>query len=268
MKWLRKLETALNLYRSEGIHKIIAILKTQYGIPIPQTLYSNWRVGISSEVQFWDSFLRTKGLQWSNDYLQRLDPATALQDRPAALLPDTATEVHILDVGAGPLTYLGKTHPGKSIHITAVDPLAYAYDQLLEKHGITPLVRTQPLAAEKIKKAYNANCFDLVFARNCIDHSYNPEKAILQMLFVTKPGAYLLMEHIPNEAENENWHGLHQWNFSMSENGDFLIGSRRRVVNMSRKYMHIAEISCELADEGDGRTLLITRMRKRGNSRS
>ena len=52
--------------------------------------------------------ISTKGLQMGdNNYGKRFDPDLPLQPRPTDLLPPQ-TEVHILDVGAGPLTYLGK----------------------------------------------------------------------------------------------------------------------------------------------------------------
>jgi hypothetical protein len=66
-----------------------------------------WRAGIPSETQFWDDWFRTKGLQWPTAYRNRLDPDFPLQPRPEALLPPEK-DVHILDVCAGPLTYLGK----------------------------------------------------------------------------------------------------------------------------------------------------------------
>jgi SAM-dependent methyltransferase len=94
-----------------------------------------------------------------------------------------------------------------------IDALADQYDAILDKYHIMPSVRTEKLEAEKIAQRFPANTFDLCFARNCLDHAYDPEDAILQMITVTKPGCYVLLEHFRNEAEENGYEGLHQWNF-------------------------------------------------------
>jgi SAM-dependent methyltransferase len=178
------------------------------------------------------------------------------------LLP-VQNDARILDVGAGPLTWLGKKHEGKSINITAIDPLADEYDRILEKYRIHPLVRTEKLAAENLMERFPADSFGLVFARNCIDHSFDPEKAILQMINVVETGGYVLLEHRPNEAENENYSGLHQWNFSMSPEGNFLISSKNDTVDMTRKYQGICIISSEIVYEYGDIDWLIVRIKKK-----
>ncbi len=151
MNILRKARTAVKVFREDGFHGIVSILNSKYGLSIPQSPKSKWKAGIRSEIQFWDAYFRTKGVQWANDYGSRFDPDLPLQPRPTALLTPE-TEIHILDVGAGPLTYLGKIHDGKHVIITAVDPLADEYDRILDKYQIQPLVRTQKLAAEDLTK--------------------------------------------------------------------------------------------------------------------
>src|SRR6185312_774648 len=146
-----------------------------------------WQAGIQHELQFWDEYIRTGGGPWADIYRFRIDPNGPLQPRPAALLPAKKC-VKVLDVGAGPLTCLGKIHNGEKIDLAAVDPLAVGYNQILEKYSISPPVRTEEAAAEELAKKFPPNSFDLVYARNCIDHSYNPEVAVLQMIEVTMPG--------------------------------------------------------------------------------
>jgi ubiquinone/menaquinone biosynthesis C-methylase UbiE len=184
-----------------------------------------------------------------------------LQHRPADLLkPGIVPKV--LDVGAGPLTYLGKRINGTTIDLISVDIVANVFNKLLEKHKIEPIIRTQKCSAETLTKMFASNSFDLVFARNCIDHSYNPEKAILQMLEVVKKDCYVLMEHRLNEGITEKYSGLHQWNFFYNEKGDFIIGSRTDQVNITEKYKNNCEIKCEMASEGNDGDWLITRIRK------
>jgi hypothetical protein len=107
-----------------------------------------------------------------------------------------------------------------------------------------------------------------VFARNSIDHARNPEMAILQMIEVAKTDCFVLLVHYVNEAERQGYSGLHQWNFSMSTNGDFLISSGSVRVNMTRKVAGLCTTTCELYTIPGARARsgneLIVRMKKRG----
>jgi SAM-dependent methyltransferase len=262
MNILRKAKNAVKIFREDGFNRIVFILATEYSLPIPLSTKSRWKAGIKSEIQYWDAYFRTQGLQWTDTYKLRFNPDLPLQPRPASLLP-SQSEIHILDVGAGPLTWLGKKHEGENVNITAVDPLADEYDKILAKYHIEPLVRTRKLTAENLTKKFSSDTFGLVFARNCIDHSYNPETAILQMIDVTKSGGYVLLEHRPNEAENENYQGLHQWNFSMSSEGDFLVSSKSDTVNMTRKYAEICTMTSEIVYEFGEVDWLIVKIQKK-----
>lgn len=240
---LHKSKTALNILRNDGLDKVLSILISKYILTKISFLHSEkakWKEGIKSEIDFWDDYFFNKGLRWKEDYNNRLNPDLELQERPAGLLP-SQLDIHILDVGAGPLTFLGKKFEGNHIDIIAVDPLADEYEILLAKYHITPLVKTQKIAAEELSRFYNKSTFDLVFARNCIDHAYNPENAILQMIDVVKKGKYFLLEHRQNEAVNENYAGLHQWNFSVSSGGDFLISSISKTVNIKKNILKFVQ---------------------------
>lgn len=257
MNLFRRIKTTFRVLKKEGVTGIVSLFVSKYG-----STQSRWRVNTGSEIEFWDSYFQSKGLEWAASYQTRFDPEFPLQERAAALLPPDES-VHILDVGAGPLTCLGKRTEGKRLTITAVDPLADEYDKILEKYRIRPLVRTRNLAAEELTQALPLNTYDLVFARNCIDHSYNPERAILEMIGVVKRGRYVLLEHLPNEGKRENYQGLHQWNFSSSKDGDFLIRSRRKSINMTKRYAHLCTITCDILNTGKGGDWLITRILKK-----
>ncbi len=172
-----------------------------------------WQDGLSDETRFWADWLRTRGLEWPDDFAARMDPQLPLQTHIAEHLPDSDGPALLLDVGAGPLTVLGKTLPDRELRITAVDPLAETYDRLLAEHAVTPLVRTEPVEAETLTRHLPADHFDLAYARNCLDHAYDPVESIVQMLRVTRPGGRVFLEHAENEGEHERYQGLHQWNF-------------------------------------------------------
>ena len=220
-----------------------------------------WEENVKAEIHFWDMYFHYHGLRWNFDYRRRLDPDLQLQNRPAELLKEKNSS--ILDVGSGPLTYLGKKLGERDVSIIAVDPLADEYEAILKKYGIISLVRTIRLEAENLTDTFCPDTFDLVYTRNCIDHTYNPERAILQMISVVKRNSYVLMEHKPNEGENENYQGLHQWNFSMNSDGEFTIASKKSSINFTRKYSSISKINCEMIyEEGEG-DMLITRVVKK-----
>lgn len=257
---LRKIERAVKILRETGMAGVACAVRRKCGIPLPISTKTQWKAHIPTEVQFWDDYFRATIAPMGKDS-PRLRPEEPLHRRAGELLPEDRESVHILDVGAGPLTFLGKVYPGKTIRITAVDPLAHFYDRILEKYSLTPLVRTEPGDAEKLSDSLPPDTYDLVYARNCIDHSYDAEKAVVEMLKVVKPGCYVLMEHHPNEAEHAHYAGLHQWNFSMDEAGHFMIRSEKKgVVDMTEKYRGTCSITCETID--DGEPWLITRIHR------
>lgn len=72
-----------------------------------------WGSGLGDEVDDWREWVRTRGERWPADYERRLDPSAQLQDHVARHLP--AGPSRVLDVGAGPLTSLGKVVPDQRV---------------------------------------------------------------------------------------------------------------------------------------------------------
>ncbi len=132
------------------------------------------------------------------------------------------SRVTILDVGAGPLTSVGKTHPDFELSIVAVDALADVYDQLLAEAAVDPPVRTLECDTERLTEMFDPDTFDVVHARNSLDHCYDPIRAVREMARVTRPGGTVVLQHYANEAETENYRGLHRWNLSVTA-GRFIV---------------------------------------------
>ncbi len=175
-----------------------------------------WQASIDGEVRFWKDWLATKGEKYPGSYDRAFDAELELQPAIAALV--TASEgqtVTLLDVGAGPLTFLGRTHPRWNLDITAVDALGAQYSELLDDAGLVPPVRTQTGESERLTDQFPRDAFDLVSARNTLDHSYDPVRAISEMVACAKPGAPVLLVHHSKTAEKERYHGMHQWNFEV-----------------------------------------------------
>jgi SAM-dependent methyltransferase len=261
MNVLRNSGRAIKALRKGGVPLVLSLLVSKAALRFPLPMKFKWKAGLRSEIVWWDDYFRTKGLWCPDEYRDSLDPDLPLQLRPTALLPPER-DAHILDVGAGPLTYLGRKASGRQLQITAVDPLADEYDKILHKYGIQPVVRTQRLEAEDLTKRFSANTFDLCVAHNSLDHAHNPERAVLQMIDVVKRGRYVLLEHARNEAEQQKYSGLHQWNFDLSPDGGFLIRSKSSVTNMTQKYADRCTICCELLRVGS-KEFLVTRILKK-----
>jgi hypothetical protein len=180
-----------------------------------------WRRGKSSEVDFWADWLAgAPGTeQWASDREARLDPDTEIRDPLVReeLDRNPATEISILDVGAGPLTWLGFRYPGKTLTIVAVDPLADEYDRLLREAGVEPPVRTIRVAGEELLEHFGARRFDVAYATNALDHSADPFTIISNMVAVVRSGGAVLLRHKRNEGQSARYGGLHQWNFDVVE---------------------------------------------------
>jgi SAM-dependent methyltransferase len=181
-----------------------------------------WTEALDHEMAFWRAWFKTSGSQWPEDYKFRIDPDTAIQDSITKHLTGVGSRVRMLDVGAGPLTLVGKRWAGREFELTAVDALANKYDFLLKEAGLIPPIRTRQCESERLTELFSNDSFDVVYASNTLDHSYQPMDAIRQMLNVAKPGGIVLLQHFRNEAENAEYDGLHQWNFDLV-NGECLL---------------------------------------------
>jgi hypothetical protein len=209
----------------------------------------SWSDGIDYEVGFWDQWIGTKGSRWPEDFKQRMDPNRPVAPEFVKMFDEIpANTVRVLDVGAGPLTCFGWVHPRKKILLEATDALAKEYDILLLKHGVVPPVRTMWAEAEKLTNHFAPGMFDLVHARNCIDHSAAPYAAICQMLALAKIGANVRLGHAENEAENENYSGFHQWNFTVAQ-GNFIIRGKEQTFNVTELLASVAKVDSQLENK-------------------
>ena len=83
--------------------------------------FSVWRTSHTSEINFWSSWINNKGSQNINskkkeEFKFRMNPSSYLQNYINEILKEyfvLNSTLKILDVGAGPCTYLGKKSASK-----------------------------------------------------------------------------------------------------------------------------------------------------------
>ncbi len=206
--------------------------------------WGRWR-----EYRFWQRWFRTRGWKWPADYHRRLDPETPFSPYLRRFLPGDRKICRVLDVGAGPLTEVGYRWEGRTLEIVAVDPLAELYRKLYAKYRVTPPVPTRPGRAEDLSLLFGADSFDLVQARNSLDHAEDPLAGIREMIYCVRPGGWVVLNHNPNEGAGEGYRGLHQWNFFL-EKGRFFIGDRQgRRLDVDRELTGVEiEVNLKLAN--------------------
>jgi SAM-dependent methyltransferase len=230
----------------------------------PFTHKQKWHIGMQDEVMFWDRYIAShyalvNGVAASEEGRVRSDPNTPLQDVYRALVAHCEGPViKVLDVGSGPFTRLGKTLPGKQLEVTAVDPLADTYVALCRKHGAVPPVPPIRGEGEHLSSMFPRDHFDMAHANNCLNHAYDPIKAIEELVKVVKPGCSIYLRHGVNEAINADYVGLHQWNFHQRD-GAMLITDKQTTVNMNERFAGRATIDTHL----EGR-FMVNVIRKNG----
>jgi SAM-dependent methyltransferase len=207
-----------------------------------------WRFAHFSEARYWK--LKIKQLYTEEpEYIKNItNPDREIDSFFTSMIDhDDVSHVRILDVGSGPLPIIPKNWEGKVVHVIAIDPLAKEYSRILRKYHINPPVKATFGEAERLLNFFPKNFFDFIYAANSIDHGYNPMKAIRNMIEVAKPGATIYMEHYTNEAENENYAGMHQWNFD-TEDGVFYIWNLREKHDITRMFNEIATTECTITN--------------------
>jgi len=207
---------------------------------------SSRSVSLWMEEIFWARWLKITAIENPDLFRERVDPNEPLSEyhrRFIDFLPHH--RIRILDVGAGPLTILGKKHPFKELDIVATDILAEQYAKILAKRNIRPIIKTIYADADNLTAVFPPASFDYVFACNSIDHCANPVRSILEMLAVVKPGCYVTLMHGHNEAEKACYAGLHQWNFD-AEGSCFIIWNKSSRLNMTNQLAQLAEVECRV----------------------
>lgn len=182
----------------------------------------SWEAGVRDEIHFWWGVIEER-LRAPNkaDFLHLIQ-----RNRPFSfpeLLPRfKSKKIRALDVGSAIFERIGQKADGYEISVTAADPLASAYNHLLSLHNLVPEHSIVWGVAEKVQELYGSNVWDFIHASNSLDHGYDPSRAFQQIAGALKSGGIAQFHHYVNEAQNQNYHGFHQWNI-MSEDNNLIV---------------------------------------------
>jgi len=208
-----------------------------------------WRMGLDEERRFWDRYLATGGSDWPGEFAERIRPDRPVNDALRGLVEATPTDpVRVLDVGSGPLTWVATVHPERRVELTAVDPLADWYATLFERHGVRPAVPPVVGRAERLRRRFPSGRFDVVVARNSLDHGTDPRRALGEMLSVTRPGGFVYLEHVEREGANQRYRGLHQWDFWVEDDA-LALGHRSGRVDLTAVLAPVSSVRAELGPD-------------------
>lgn len=206
---------------------------------------------MGSEIHFWSDVIRHKGGTWAEEFRSSLDPTRSIDPELGHIIARLGkSEVSILDVGSGPLTSLGQLWPDVRVFLTAADPLADTYSRILDDYGISPPIQTVFATAEDLSSFFEPCSFDIVHCCNALDHSFDPVRGINEMLRVAKVGGVVFLRHCRNEADQQEYWGLHQWNFDIVD-GRFVIWNRSHRIDVANILPVRATISARVEDKSD-----------------
>ena len=180
--------------------------------------------------------MNNKGDQWPEDYIRRTNPNSELVGWIYDLINETNIEttknLKILDIGSGPLSYVGYKSDKYSIDLTVVDPLANEYNYLLDKNNIKYVPRPQKGYFETAIHDFGENKFDIVWCINSLDHSIDPLVGLYNLLTVCKIGGGLVFSFHRNEGEMGGYKGLHQWNLDILDNEGLILTAHDKKLNL------------------------------------
>jgi len=161
-----------------------------------------------SEIAFWRGWLGRHGAKYEGSW--QLLPEIAALVRPGM------SQARIANVGAGAMSLIGNVLNGVSVEVVASDLLADEYTALREELGLRPVVEVEK--QDMACLTYEDGSFDIVFCANALDHSQDPQQAIMEMIRVCRGWVYL--KHLPHEAKWCGYSGLHQWNIDITPDND------------------------------------------------
>lgn len=173
-----------------------------------------WKAGVVEEIQWWWTWINTLRRQG------KLPTWAHIRQRPFPYEADVltfpeGTKLRCLNIGCGPRSDLGEIS-AREIEFVHMDPLARAYNKLmgfLDAPGGGDVV----FGAVEFLDKLDVGQFEVISAKNCLDHAYDVPKGLRQMIDRLAPRGIISLAHYENEAEAQNYLGFHKWNIELKD---------------------------------------------------
>eukprot|EP00434_Breviolum_minutum_P015454 symbB.v1.2.013616.t1/scaffold968.1/size148170/11 len=204
-------------------------------------LMIRWVRGLDSEVGFWHALLDPANANnsevdpeaWKSaqDWVQSGAVTWHYGDicsfLDLARSSDKYGSPRVLNAGSGPLAP-GQIECVRSVPVVASDGLARFYLQLFDILQHEPPALPVQCPTESLHECFPQHHFDVAHVRNSLDHANDPMVGILQLIWVVRPGGWVLLRHARNEGVAGHFQlGLHQWAFDVEDAAD---GSQHFVI--------------------------------------
>ena len=177
-----------------------------------------WFDRLEGEIRFWFGYFATGGIEYGGrERIEAISRQYAFQFEPLYSGLSDGVRISALDVGAGPLSQVGTLSGRLNVFLRAVDPLAPAYDAILDLFGVGRPVVTEFGVAEHLVGQFTEGSIDLVHARNSLDHALDPLTCIEQMASLVRPSGWIVLDHADREGDQQGFQGLHRWNLFVSD---------------------------------------------------
>jgi SAM-dependent methyltransferase len=188
--------------------------------------------------------MQERGGQWPDVLREAIQSRNTLKAVDRGCGPRFGkAKISILDVGSGPVAYIGYKLEGVAVQLKAVDLLASIYGNLRARYGLHPSIAPTFAAAEELSSFFELNSFDIAHCRSALDHSFDPLRGIIEMLRAVRVGGFVLLRHHPMRQNTANIMDFHHDNFDCRD-GRFVVWNKSIMVDVADFLAGQAEVEC------------------------
>ncbi len=191
-----------------------------------EDLDAQWLDDVTEEIEWWWHFLTV----FDPDVVQNWRAIATKPFQFEAFLQDDEETARVLNIGSGPCSTLPRATRLNRLEVVDMDPLATAYNFLTQALEIEDRSEITFGAVEILTKLQPKGSFDFIAAKNCLDHAYDVPRGLEQMAMALGAQGSILLQHWENEAELQNYTGLHNWNIEVQD-------GRIRIWNREREHL-------------------------------
>ncbi len=171
----------------------------------------SWLDGVSNEIIFWWRYISER--LNDKDFIDKIVTGGKFQYENL-FEHYQKKDLKVLDIGCAITPDIGIISDKFDIDLTPLDPLGLIYNHILDFYKIdyrTPILTG---LAEQLNNYFNGQKFDLIHARNSLDHCINVPEAFENMLKLVSNRGIILLQHFENEGLNQNYEDFHLWNIT------------------------------------------------------